>query len=61
MTRFVREHAVAATHDDDPKSAAAWLKLRLEIHHELVDAIISGDVPGTKVAIEKHAGLLVTS
>ncbi len=61
MTRFVREHAVDARHDDDPDSAAAWLKLRLEIHKELVDAIIAGDVPRTKVAIEKHAGLLVTS
>ncbi|MDQ2848377.1 MAG: hypothetical protein M3Y77_18980 [Actinomycetota bacterium] len=59
--REVREHAVAARHDDErPVSAAAWLRLRLEIHEELVDAIISGDVPRPKVAIEKHAGLLIT-
>ncbi|GAA1964268.1 FadR/GntR family transcriptional regulator [Microbacterium deminutum] len=60
MTRFVREHAVAATHDEDPASAAAWLQLRLETHEELVAAIIAGDVSRTKAAIDKHAGLLAT-
>lgn len=59
MTRFVREHAVAATHDDNPKTAAAWLKLRFETHDELVSAIIAGDVPRVKLAVDKHAGLLV--
>lgn len=60
MTRFVREHAVTASHDDEPGSAAAWLKLRLTTHQELVAAIISGDVPRVKLAVEKHAGLLVS-
>ena len=60
MTRFVREHAVAATTDEDPVSAAAWLQLRLETHEELVDAIIAGDIPRTKAAIDQHAGLLAT-
>lgn len=57
MMRFVREHAVAARHDDDPVSAATWLKDRFEIHEELVEAIVSGDVPRTKTAVEQHAGL----
>jgi DNA-binding FadR family transcriptional regulator len=57
MTRFVREHAVAATHDDDPKSAAAWLHVRVETHEELVAAIVDGDVPRVKAAVAKHAGL----
>ena len=61
MTRFVREHAVAATHDEDPASAAAWLKLRLDTHEELVAAIVAGDVPRTKAAVDNHAGLLVTA
>lgn len=61
MTRFVREHAVAARHDDDPASAATWLRDRFAIHEELVDSIVAGDVPRTKVAIDKHAGLLLNS
>lgn len=60
MTRFVREHAVAATTDDDPESAAAWLRLRLETHEELVGAIVAGDVPRVKKAIDNHAGLLLS-
>lgn len=59
MTHFVREHAVAATHDDDPVSAADWLHIRLETHEELVAAIIAGDVARVKVAVDKHAGLLL--
>lgn len=59
MTRFVRDHAVTATHDDDPATAATWLKVRYEIHEELVDAIVAGDVPRTKMAIDAHAGLLL--
>ena len=60
MTRFVREHAVAATTDDDPESASAWLELRLATHEELVAAIVAGDVPRVKVAIDRHAGLLTS-
>ena len=60
MTNFVREHAVAATHDEDPDSAAAWLELRKQTHEELVAAIISGDVRRTRIAVDRHAGLLVT-
>lgn len=60
MTRFVREHAVAATIDDDPESAANWLQIRIETHEELVAAIIDGDVARVKTAVDKHAGLLVT-
>ena len=60
MTRFVREHAVAATHDDAPESAAEWLQIRIETHEELVDAIVSGDAARAKVAVDKHAGLLLT-
>jgi DNA-binding FadR family transcriptional regulator len=59
MTHFVREHAVAATHDEDPSSAAAWLKLRLDTHEELVAAIVAGDVLRTKAAVDAHAGLLL--
>jgi len=58
MTRFVREHAVAATTDDDPAAAASWLRIRVEIHTELVDAIIEGDTKRVKRAVDKHAGLL---
>ena len=57
MTRFVREHAVAATHDEDVESAAEWLHVRLVIHEELVAAIIAGDVPRVMLAITAHAGL----
>ncbi|RAX46841.1 FadR family transcriptional regulator [Arthrobacter sp. AQ5-06] len=60
MTRFVRDQAVTATHDDDPQSADDWLQARLEIHQELVAAIIAGDIPRVKKAIENHAGLLTT-
>lgn len=60
MMRFVREHAVGATTDEDPVSARAWLDLRLKTHQELAEAIIDGDVPRAKVAIDKHAGLLTT-
>ncbi len=58
MTRFVREHAVAATTDDDPASAASWLQIRVEIHEELVAAIIDGDTRQVKKVVDKHAGLL---
>ena len=61
MTRFVREHAVAATYDEDPASAAAWLHVRVETHEELVAAIIAGDVPRVKAAVDRHAGLLDVS
>ncbi|WP_426517464.1 FadR/GntR family transcriptional regulator [Diaminobutyricibacter sp. McL0618] len=60
MMGFVREHAVAATHDDAPETAAEWLQIRVETHEELVAAIIDGDVPRVKKAVEKHAGLLLT-
>lgn len=60
MTRFVREHAVAAT-NDDPASAAAWLSVRLDTHAELVAAIVAGDVARTKEAVAAHARLLVTN
>jgi len=58
MTRFVREHAVVATHDASPESATEWLQIRLETHEELVNAIIAGDIHRVKIAVEKHAGLL---
>ena len=58
MTNFVREHAVAATTDDDPVSAASWLQIRVEIHEELVAAIIDGDPRRMRKAVDKHAGLL---
>jgi len=60
MTRFVREHAVAATTDDDPATAVDWLRLRLETHENLVGAIIAGDVAATKKAVDEHAGLLLS-
>ncbi|RFA13218.1 hypothetical protein B7R22_13700 [Subtercola boreus] len=60
MTRFVREHAVAAMHDDAPESADEWLHVRVETHAELVAAIIDGDVSRTRKAVAKHAGLLIT-
>jgi DNA-binding GntR family transcriptional regulator len=60
MTRFVREHAVAATHDDAPESASEWLSIRIDTHEELVAAIISGDVQRVKKAVDEHAGLLIT-
>ncbi len=61
MTSFVREHAVAATHDEDPASAGTWLQLRVETHEELVAAIIAGDLGRTRTAVDKHVGLLVTA
>jgi DNA-binding GntR family transcriptional regulator len=60
MTRFVRDHAVAARHDDAPESASEWLDVRLRTHEELVDAIVAGDTTRVKSAVEKHAGLLAT-
>lgn len=60
MTRFVREHAVAATHDDAPESAAEWLHIRVETHEQLVDAIVAGDPVAARTAVDKHAGLLLT-
>jgi GntR family transcriptional repressor for pyruvate dehydrogenase complex len=60
MTRFVREHAVAATHDESPESATEWLEIRVAAHTELVDAIVAGDVARTKKAVDNHAGLLDT-
>lgn len=61
MTRFVREHAVAATHDESPETAAEWLEIRVDAHTELVEAIIAGDGARTKKAVAKHAGLLDTN
>jgi DNA-binding FadR family transcriptional regulator len=61
MTRFVREHAVAASHDEAPETAAEWLEIRIAAHTELVDAIVAGDVARTKKAVAKHAGLLDTN
>jgi DNA-binding FadR family transcriptional regulator len=61
MTRFVREHAVAATHDEAPETAAEWLAIRVATHTELVDAIVAGDAARTKKAVDKHAGLLDTN
>jgi GntR family transcriptional regulator, transcriptional repressor for pyruvate dehydrogenase complex len=58
MTRFVREHAVAATHDESPETATEWLEIRVTAHTELVDAIVAGDVGRTKKAVDEHAGLL---
>ncbi|MDJ0396434.1 FCD domain-containing protein [Rhodococcus sp. G-MC3] len=55
MTRFVRDHAVTAVHDESPESAAEWLNSRLETHEELVAAIIAGDIPRVKAATERHA------
>ena len=60
MPPNVREPAVAATHDDDPSSAAAWLRVRVEAHEELVAAVIAGDVSRVKAAVDTHAGLLDT-
>jgi GntR family transcriptional regulator, transcriptional repressor for pyruvate dehydrogenase complex len=60
MTRFVREHAVAATHDESPESASEWLAIRVATHTELVDAIVSGDAARTKKAVDTHSGLLDT-
>lgn len=60
MTRFVREHAVAATHDDAPETASEWLLIRVETHEELVDAIVAGDAVAARIAVDKHAGLLLT-
>jgi DNA-binding FadR family transcriptional regulator len=61
MTRFVREHAVAATHDESPETATEWLDIRIATHTELVEAIIAGDAARTKTAVAKHAGLLDTN
>jgi GntR family transcriptional regulator, transcriptional repressor for pyruvate dehydrogenase complex len=60
MTRFVREHAVAATHAAATESATEWLQIRIETHEELVDAIIARDIRRVKIAVDKHAGLLLT-
>lgn len=60
MTRFVREHAVAATHDDAPESASEWLHIRVETHEKLVEAIVAGDAAAARIAVDKHAGLLLT-
>ena len=60
MTRFVREHAVAATHDDSPESATEWLHIRVQTHEQLVDAIVAGDTVAARTAVDKHAGLLLT-
>lgn len=60
MTRFVREHAVAATHDDSPESATEWLHIRVQTHEQLVDAIVDGDTVAARTAVDKHAGLLLT-
>jgi GntR family transcriptional repressor for pyruvate dehydrogenase complex len=60
MTRFVREHAVAATHDDAPESASEWLHIRVETHEQLVNAIVAGDAAAARIAVDKHAGLLLT-
>lgn len=59
MTRFVRDHAVAATHDNAPESAAEWLQIRVKTHEDLVAAIIAGDAAEAKIAVDKHAGLLL--
>lgn len=60
MMRFVREHATAIEHDNEG-SAHAWFAVRVEVHRELVEAIIAGDVPRVVAATAGHAGLLANS
>lgn len=42
---------------DIPDRQSAYLRERVEIHAELVKAIISGNVERTRAAVDRHAGL----
>lgn len=58
--RCVAELAVpAGTEQKD--DAAEYLALRVAVHAELVDAIVSGDLERTRKAVEAHRGVSVGS
>nr|WP_277750860.1 FCD domain-containing protein [Nonomuraea polychroma] len=52
MTRFITEMSEHADPDDGRDED--YLRLRLEVHAELVNAIIAGDVARTVAAVERH-------
>ena len=58
--RCVAELAVpAGTEQQD--DAADYLALRVAVHAELVEAIVSGDVERTRAAVEAHRGISMGS
>lgn len=52
MTRFITDLSEHADPDDGRDDD--YLRLRLDVHAELVDAIIAGDVERTMRAVERH-------
>jgi GntR family transcriptional regulator, transcriptional repressor for pyruvate dehydrogenase complex len=56
MTRCIAELATRA--DPDQERPADYLIRRVDIHAELVEAIVAGDVERTAAAAERHRGLL---
>ncbi|WP_246147651.1 FadR/GntR family transcriptional regulator [Nonomuraea turkmeniaca] len=52
MTRFITDLSEHA--DPDDSRNGDYLRLRLDVHVELVEAIIAGDVARTTAAVERH-------
>ncbi|MEV7391533.1 MULTISPECIES: FCD domain-containing protein [unclassified Streptomyces] len=55
LTQCIAEHAITAE-SDDPGHRTEHMANRLDVHIALVDAIASGDLARTRVAVERHAG-----
>lgn len=53
MTRFINDLSEHADSDDTSRTAD-YLRLRLEVHTELVEAIVAGDLTRTAAAVERH-------
>ncbi|TMR33997.1 FadR family transcriptional regulator [Nonomuraea zeae] len=53
MTHFISDLSERADLDDTGRSAD-YLRVRLQVHAELVEAIIAGDVARTAAAVECH-------
>lgn len=58
--RCVAELTVPAG-TEQPEDAADYLTLRVAVHAELVDAIVSGDLERTRAAVEAHRGIALGS
>ncbi|MEU4228510.1 FCD domain-containing protein [Nonomuraea sp. NPDC026600] len=53
MTRCITDLSEHADPDDDSRTED-YLRLRVEVHAELVEAIIAGDVARTAAAVDRH-------
>jgi DNA-binding FadR family transcriptional regulator len=53
MLEYTDDHSSTAEHSE-PSSDRPWLEMRYQIHHELVEAIASGDTLRAHQAVASH-------